>query len=104
MREYLYNVDAVVAETFINYELKERFGFKAYDVKPLVALHKDILKKYLESKETKRETSDLELPEWYELTEHGGIRFISGLLANHMAANVNAFYGAGSYYYYEHGQ
>ncbi len=103
VREYLYNVDAVVAETFINYELKEHFGFKAYDVKLLVALHKDILKKYLESKETKRETSDFELPEWYEVTEHGGIRFISGLLANYMAANVNAFYGAGSYYYYEHG-
>lgn len=34
VREYLYNVDAVVAETFINYELKEHFGFKAYDVKP----------------------------------------------------------------------
>ena len=51
----------------------------------------------MESKETKRETSDFELPEWYEVTEHGGIRFISGLLANYMAANVNAFYGAGSY-------
>lgn len=103
VKEYLYNIEAVIAETFINYEVKSHFGLKASDVKPLVALHKDICKKYSESRETRRETSELELPEWYEVTEHGGLRFISGLLANHMAASVDAFYGAGSYYFYQSG-
>lgn len=103
VKEYLYNIESVIAETFINYELKNYFGLKASDVKPLVSMHKDIYKRYAGSKETRRETSEVELPEWYEITEHGGLRFISGLLANHMAANVEAFYGAGSYYFYEHG-
>lgn len=103
VKEYLYNIEAVIAETFINYEIKGHFGLKASDVKPLIALHKDIYKKYADSRETRRETSDFELPEWYEVTEHGGLRFISGLLANHMAASVDAFYGAGSYYFYERG-
>ncbi|MBT9132090.1 MAG: hypothetical protein DDT33_00600 [Firmicutes bacterium] len=103
VKEYVYNIEAVIAEIFINYEIKSHFGLKASDVKPLIALHKDICKKYMDCKETRRETSEIELPEWYEVTEHGGLRFISGLLANHMAVTVDAFYGAGSYYFYQHG-
>jgi putative DNA primase/helicase len=103
VKEYLYNIESVIAETFINYELKGHFGLKASDVKPLIALHKDIFKKYADSRETRRETAESELPEWYEVTEHGGLRFISGLLANHMAANVDAFYGAENYYFYNQG-
>lgn len=103
VKEYLYNVEAVIAETFINYELKGHFGLKASDVKPLIALHKDVFKKYWEGRETRRETKEIELPEWYEVTERGGLHFLSGLLANHMAESVDAFYGAGSYYFYDHG-
>lgn len=103
VKEYLYNVDSILAETFINYEVKGHFGLKASDVKPLISLHKDIYRKYSDNTQTKHGTAELELPEWYEITENGGLRFISGLLANHMAKNVDAFYGAGSYYFYEHG-
>ncbi|WP_242965278.1 DNA-primase RepB domain-containing protein [Petroclostridium xylanilyticum] len=103
VRDFLYNTDPVVAGTFIEYEMKEHFGLKAAAVKSLSALQRDICRKYRESKETKRETMGEELPDWYEPSERGGLRFIPGLLANHMAKNVNAFYGAESYYIYENG-
>lgn len=102
VRDFLYNVDSVVAGTFIEYELKEHFGLKTSAVKPLVAQQKELYKAYRDNKDTKRETSGEELPDWYEVTERG-LRFVSGLLANHMAKNVDAFYGAESYYLYESG-
>ncbi|WP_082020848.1 phage/plasmid primase, P4 family [Candidatus Soleaferrea massiliensis] len=102
VRDYLYNVDSVVAGTFIEYELKEHFGLKTSAVKPLVAQQKELYKAYRDNKDTKRETSGEELPDWYEVTDRG-LHFVSGLLANHMAKNVDAFYGAESYYLYESG-
>ena len=101
--EHLYNVEPVIAETLINHDIKERFRLKANDLRPLVALHREAWKKYADSRETRRETSETELPDWYELTERGGLRFLPGILADHMAKNIAAFYGAGSYYFYSHG-
>lgn len=100
--EYLYNVDSVLATTFIETELRDYFSLKAGAVKPLASLQRELFKAYRDSKETKREAMGDELPEWYEPTERG-LRFVSGLLANHMAQNVEAFYGAGSYYFYRDG-
>lgn len=100
--DYLYNIEPVLAETFITYELKKHFCLKSGDMKPLVSLHRDLYKAYRESKDTKRETFGEELPEWYEPTDRG-LRFISGLLANYMAKNVDAFYSAGSYFFYKDG-
>jgi len=102
VRDFLYNVDSVVAATFIEYELREHFGLKASAVRPLAAQQKELYKVYRDNKDTKRETSGEELPDWYEVTDRG-LRFVSGLLANHMAKNVDAFYGAESYYLYEGG-
>jgi len=101
--EYLYNVEPVIAETLINHDIKERFRLKAGDLRPLVQLHREAWKKYASSKETRRETEGAELPDWYELTERGGLRFLPGILADHMSKNVAAFYGAGCYYFYENG-
>ncbi len=100
--DHLYNIESVVAESFINYEMKDYFSLKAGDMKPLLALHKTIYRQYAQSKETKREQFGDDLPVWYEPTDHG-LRFLSGLLADHMARNVDAFYGAGSYYFYGDG-
>ena len=101
--DYLYNIEPVIGETFINYEIKAYFRFKTSDLRPLLALHREIYKKYAESKDTRREAEGSELPDWYEPTERGGLRFLPGLLANHMTGNVNAFYGAGSYFFYQNG-
>jgi putative DNA primase/helicase len=101
--EHLYNIDSVLAEAFINYELKPHFKFKAGDMRPLLSLHKELYKKYADSKETRRETEGTELPDWYEITDRGGLHFLPGVLSDHMAKNVAAFYGAGAYYFYRHG-
>jgi putative DNA primase/helicase len=70
---------------------------------PLIRLHRDIHKRYSGSKETRRETEGAGLPDWYELTERGNSRFLPSALADHMTHTVAAFYGAGSYYFYENG-
>lgn len=103
VKEYLYNVEPVIAEIFIKYEIKEYFSLKLLDVKPLVLLYREIYKKYSNNKETRKALNEQELPEWYEITEQGSVKFIPGLLAEHMAASVDAFYGAGSYFKYENG-
>ena len=100
---YLYNIEPVIGEAFINYEVKAYFKFKTSDIRPLLVLHREIYKKYADSRETRRETEGAELPEWYEPTERGGLRFLPGILADQMAKNVDAFYGAGSYFFYQSG-
>jgi len=97
VQDYLYNVDGVLAAAFINYELNAHFSLKAADLKSLLALHKELHK----TREKPRD--DEELPVWYEATERGGLRFLPGVLADHMAKEVKAFYGAGSYFFYDHG-
>lgn len=101
--EYLYNVEPVIAETLISHNIKDCFGLKVNDIKPLISLHREIYKRYASSKETRRETSDEELPDWYEITERGGLRFLPGVLADYMSKNIAAFYGTGSYYFYNQG-
>jgi putative DNA primase/helicase len=100
---YLYNVESVLAETFISYELKEYFSFKSSDIKALLVLHREIYKKYSESKETKRETAGSDIPDWYEMSERGGMRFMPGILADHMSKNVDAIYATEQYYVYRNG-
>lgn len=103
VKDYLYNIEPVVAATFIEYELRQHFEMKAAGIKPLAAYHRELYREYRQHRETKREAEGADLPDWYEPTERGGLRFISGLLANHLAENVHAFYGAGSYFRYEGG-
>jgi putative DNA primase/helicase len=102
VRDYMYGIDSVVAASFIEHELREHFSFKAGDVKPLSGMQRELYKAYRANKETKKEADGTELPDWYEPTERG-MHFIPGLLANHLAANVDAFYTAGCYYFYRDG-
>jgi putative DNA primase/helicase len=101
--EYLYNVEPVIAEPLLNHNAKDRFGFKAPDLRPLLALHREAWKRYSESKEAKRQTEGVELPDWYEYTEKGSVRFLPGVLAEYMAANEPIFYAAEQYYAYSGG-
>jgi putative DNA primase/helicase len=102
-RSYLFNIDPVIAATFIEHEMKEYFALKSGDMKPLSSEQRELCKTHMASKETRRETAGVELHEWYEMTDRGGLRFIPGLLADHLASNVDAFYGAGSYFFYQNG-
>ena len=100
--EYLYNADPSFAEVFINHNLKDHFGLTLSDVKALPAYQKDVYKSFGAARETQREKRS-DLPAWYEYGERGGLKFLPGELAEHMAANVNAFFAAEQYYFYESG-
>ena len=101
--DFLYNVEPVIAETLISHDIKSKFGLKLSDLRPLVLLHRETYKKHMSNKERRQETEGAGLPAWYEVTERGGLRFLPGVLADHMANNMAVFYGAGSYYFYQNG-
>jgi len=101
--DYLYNIEPVIAETILNHDVKEHFRLKVSDMAPLLKLHRETYKKYAGSAETRREAEGVSLPDWYEPNEKGGLKFLPCILADYMAKNISAFYGAGSYYFYDHG-
>lgn len=103
MQDHLYNIESALAGTFIAHEISAHFGMRASTMRSLVAQQKTIYKAYIDNKETRRELANAPIPDWYEPTERGGLRFIPGLLADHMTKNVDAFFGAGSYYFYKDG-
>ena len=103
VKEALYNIEPLDAGTFIEYELREHFRLKAPDAKALASYHRELYKAYAANKENRKAAEDNSLPEWYEMTERGGLRFLSGLLANHLAQNVDAFYATSSFFFYHSG-
>ena len=104
VEEYLYNVDPATAGTIINYELKKVFkDFKAAELKSLISRQKQLAKDYQSGQkaiQTKLEVSDFQ--EWYVSTEKG-LKFMPGVLAEHMAESENVFYAAETYYVYRNG-
>ena len=76
VKETLYNVEPITARTFIEYELREHFSMKAAAVKTLIPFQKELYKEYRQRKETRRVIEGADLPEWYEMTERGGLRFV----------------------------
>lgn len=103
IQEALYNIDPLDAGTFIEYEIREYFRLKASDIKALASYQKTVSKAHASDKETRKGEMNGALPDWYEMTENGGLRFLPGVLAEHMAKEIPAFYGAGSFYAYENG-
>lgn len=104
VEEYLYNVDPATAGTIINYELKKVFkDFKAAELKSLISRQKQLAKDYQsgqKARQNKLEVSDFQ--EWYVSTEKG-LKFMPGVLAEHMAETENVFYAAETYYVYRNG-
>lgn len=104
VEEYLYNIDPATAGTIISYELKDKFkAFKTPDIKALVSKQKQLYKDYqsgMKVRQNKIENSDFQ--EWYVPTENG-LKFLPGVLAEHMADAEHVFYAAETYYVYRNG-
>lgn len=104
VEEYLYNIDPATAGTIISYELKDKFkAFKTPDIKALVSKQKQLYKNYqsgMKARQNKIENSDFQ--EWYVPTENG-LKFLPGVLAEHMADAEHVFYAAQTYYVYRNG-
>lgn len=104
VEEYLYNIDPATAGTIISYELKDKFkAVKTPDIKALVSKQKQLYKNYqsgMKARQNKIENSDFQ--EWYVPTENG-LKFLPGVLAEHMADAEHVFYAAQTYYVYRNG-
>ncbi|MCL2071096.1 MAG: hypothetical protein FWH07_02550 [Oscillospiraceae bacterium] len=103
INNYLYNIDAGLAETLINNEFKSHFNFKAAELKLLVSYHKDVHNAFANTQRNKRDTRGNELPSWYRFKKNGSLHFMQGVLADYLAVNHHVIYCGDSYYFYENG-
>ena len=103
VKESLYNLEPLDVGAFIEYEVKEHFRIKPADTKALISYHKELYKAYAANKENRQAAEGNALPDWYEVTERGGLRFRPGILADFLVKEVAAFYSTGAFYAYEKG-
>lgn len=103
VHKYLYNQDASIAEGVINYELKERFKLKTNILRSLSGEYRQVSKKYQNGLKARMHKVEATLPLWYEPTEAGGLRFLPGVLADHLSEEQLVFYAAEQHYRYEGG-
>ena len=102
VKKYLYNQESPKASVIIGGKLKEKFHFKTDTVKELITLYKKASKEYGQSLDSGAREERLSLPPWYEPGPRC-LRFLPGLLANHLAENANAFSQAKTFYFYDGG-
>ena len=100
--DYLYNQDVVMADVFINGEIRDHFKFRATYLKPLNAVYKDISRAYKANKEAKRVQAGTLIPGWYEPMD-SGLRFLPGVLAKEMGEKEQIFYAAEQHFSYRGG-
>ena len=103
VHQYLYNQDPSIAEGVINYTLKERFRLKTQILRSMSGEYRQVSKKYQAGLKARMHKVDTALPLWYEPTEMGGLRFLPGVLADHLAEVQQVFYAAEQHYRYEGG-
>lgn len=99
---YLYNQDIVTAEAVINFELKERFKLKNTFLRPLSQIYKEVSREYQANAKSKANQTVIELPAWYTVGSQG-LKFLPGVLAEHMADTQKVFYAAEQFYLYQGG-
>ena len=98
VEESMADMESSGAALFIQHELRPYLHLTAADIKPIIARQRELYGNR-NSNSPKAEP----LPEWYEVTQKGGIRFKPGVLANHLAKEVAAFSATGIFYAYEDG-
>ena len=103
VHQYLFNQDAAIAEGIIGYELKNRFRLRTNILRSLSGEYRMASKKYQAGLKARMHKVDTALPLWYEPTEMGGLRFLPGVLADHLADTQQVFYAAEQHYRYQGG-
>ena len=100
--DYLYNQDVVIAELIINSEIRDHFKLKASFLKALKAVYKEAARSYQKNKNAKRAKAGKAVPDWYEAGEMG-LRFLPGVLAQHLSEGQKVFYAAEQHFRYRGG-
>jgi len=103
VNDYLYNQDVGLAETFIKYDVKDHFGLKNDDARRLCTDYREANKLFSEASAPHQERAPGDLEPWYERGKTGGLRFMPGVLADHLSKHKHAFYCTEQYYFYEGG-
>ena len=101
IKNFLFNQDISTGETIINHSLKDKFKFKQTEIKPLISLLRDTVKKYRSSSESRNDEAN-DIPAWYCITK-SGYKFMPFVLAKNLQKSVNVFYAAEQHYFYENG-
>jgi putative DNA primase/helicase len=102
VEKYLYNQDAVMADVFINEEIRNHFRLKVSFLKSLMQIYKQESKMYQSGKAAKKAKAGLTIPDWYEPTDNG-LKFLPGVLARDMSETQDVFYAAEQHYIYRGG-
>ena len=103
IHRYLYNQDPAIAEGIFNYELKRKYNLKTQILRSLSGEYRQTAKEYHTGLQIRMHRVRTTLPLWYEPNEKGGLRFLPGVLADHLAQNQHVFYAAEQHYRYENG-
>jgi len=99
---YFYNQDIVTATTVIDCRIKEHFGFKQAALRTLLQVYKEVSREHKKHLNPRLNGKALTLPEWYTISKMG-LKFLPGVLAEHMSNTHNVFYAAEQFYIYEGG-
>lgn len=101
--EYLYSMDAALANMVIGHMVKDHFHLKTEDTRALLSCQRKLAKQHRERAEAnKKKCSFGELPDWYEVID-SKLVFLPSVLASHMADTERVFYAAEQYYRYQDG-
>jgi putative DNA primase/helicase len=100
--DYMYNQDVVMAEVIINTEIRDHFKLKASYLKSLNTVYKETSRAYQKNKNAKRAKAGKAVPDWYEASDMG-LRFLPGVLAQHLSETEQVFYAAEQHFVYRAG-
>jgi putative DNA primase/helicase len=99
INNFLFNVDSAVATTLISDDIKQRFSLKTPHISELIGYYKEVSKEFFTAQKSKRDKGGGELPDWYEFTKSGGLKLMTGVLADYLRDNFHTFYATEQYYY-----
>ena len=103
VRRYLFNQEPAIAEGIITTELRDRYHLKSGIVRTLCQAFRQAEKDYQRGLSVRQRRVEDSLPPWYEPTENGGLRFMPGILADHLAEERKVIFAAQEFYGYDSG-
>jgi len=103
INDYLFNVNSGIATAVIADNIKSKFGFKTAQINELTTYFKDVNREFFASNKSSKARDGSELPPWYERNKNGTMRFMPGILADHLRDEFHAFHCTEQYYFYKNG-
>ncbi len=103
IRQYMYNQDPPIVEGLLNFDLRKKYGLKTHMLRTLSGEYRKVSKSYQTGLKKRMHRMEATLPLWYVPTESGGLRFLPGVLADHLAETEKVICLMSQDYRYENG-